>query len=52
MSAFVEASYYSFGNQNISFPGAVTTANTPFLVSSSQSVETVQFGVNYHFWTR
>jgi outer membrane immunogenic protein len=52
MSAFIEADYYNFGNQNVGFPGSVTTANTPFLVSSSQTAETLQFGVSYHFWGR
>jgi outer membrane immunogenic protein len=52
LSAFLEANYYDFGTQNIGFVGNAATANTPFTVGSSQTMETFQVGVNYHFWGR
>jgi outer membrane immunogenic protein len=52
LSAFLEANYYDFGTQNIGFVGNAATANTPFTVGPSQTVETFQVGVNYHFWGR
>jgi outer membrane immunogenic protein len=52
LSAFLEANYYDFGNQNIAFAGNFATANAPFTVTSTQTMETFVVGVNYHFWGR
>lgn len=49
-SVFLEADYYKFQGQNVSFAGNVATANAPFTVNTSQTVETFQFGVNYRLW--
>jgi outer membrane immunogenic protein len=49
-SLFLETSYYNFGDKNVGFPGNVVTANGPFTVKTSQTLETIQVGVSYHFW--
>jgi outer membrane immunogenic protein len=49
-SVFVETSYYDFGNNNVAFNGNPATGNLPFVLKTSQTLETFQVGVNYHFW--
>jgi outer membrane immunogenic protein len=51
-SVFAESSYYDFSNNNVGFIGNPIVGNAPFTVKTSQTVETLQFGVNYHFWGR
>jgi outer membrane immunogenic protein len=51
-SVFVEADYYSFGNHNVGFIGNPAAGNASFHVNTTQSIATLQFGVNYHFFTR
>jgi outer membrane immunogenic protein len=51
LSLFTEADYYGFGDQTVNFPGNANGAgaNAPFGTSINQSIETLQFGVNYRF---
>jgi outer membrane immunogenic protein len=49
-SVFLETSYYDFGSHNVGFIGSPATANLPFTVKTSQTMETFQVGANYRFW--
>ncbi len=49
-SVFVESSYYDFGDKNVGFVGNLNTNNPPFTIKNSQTLETFELGVNYHFW--
>ena len=51
-SVFAETSYYDFGSHNVGFIGNAATANLPFIVKTSQTLETFQLGINYRFWGR
>lgn len=46
-SVFMEGDYYNFTGQNVLFAGNAATGNGPFNVKTSQTMETLQFGVNY-----
>lgn len=50
-SIFMEGDYYSFGDDNVHFSGSAfgAGANAPFDVKTSQSVESLKFGLNYRF---
>jgi hypothetical protein len=43
----MEGDYYNFTGQNVLFAGNAATGNGPFNVKTSQTMETLQFGVNY-----
>ncbi len=51
-SVFVETNYYNFGNQSVPFIGNAVVGNGPFHVNTSQTLETFEIGLNYHFWGR
>ena len=48
-SVFLEADYYSFNGTNVSFAGDVINPTPAFTVNTTQTIETMKFGVNYRF---
>ena len=52
-SAKVEYAYYAFGTHSLNLidPGAVGAFTGPDPSSIKERIQTVTFGVNYHFWT-
>jgi outer membrane immunogenic protein len=48
-TAFVEGDYYSFVGKNVPFAGDAINPTPPFVVQTSQTIETLKVGVNYRF---
>jgi outer membrane immunogenic protein len=48
-SVFLEADFYSFNGANVSFAGDVINPTPAFAVNTTQTIETMKFGVNYRF---
>jgi len=48
-SVFLEGNYYDFNSTDVAFAGDVFNPTPPFTVRTSQTIETVKFGVNYRF---
>ena len=48
-SVFTEGDYYSFGRKTVSFPGDAVNPTPAFQVRTSQDIEALKVGVNYHF---
>jgi outer membrane immunogenic protein len=52
-SAKLEYAYYDFGTRSLGLidPGSVGALSGPDPSSVKQRIQTVTFGINYHFWT-
>ena len=48
-SAFIEADYYSFNGTNVTFAGDLVNPTPTFGVNTTQTIESLKFGVNYRF---
>lgn len=48
-TVFIEGDYYSFAAKNVAFAGDAVIPTPPFVVQTSQTIESLKFGVNYRF---
>jgi outer membrane immunogenic protein len=46
-SVFLEGNYFNFGNTDVPFAGDIVNPTVPFTVRTTQTIETVKFGLNY-----